>query len=265
MFFVKSPDDVWLAGLSFGLAYLFSGLLGLFWVCKLKLICLSRVSITGITHQLQGSVHLFFSVASVNLYTSSTVVLLGFLAGDSAVGYFTAADKIRMAVQGLITPVSQVVYPRINNLFAKDVNLAKLFLSNLFRLQSISCFILSVILFVFSNKLIIFMCGLGYGNSITVLHILSVLPFIIGVSNVLGVQILLTFGYKKEFSQILFFGGVLNILMIIPFAYFFNELGAAFSVVITESVITLIMAIMAIMAIMVKLKNINFLKFTNEV
>lgn len=147
--FVKSPDDVWLAGLSFGLAYLFSGLLGLFLVCKLKLIFLSRVSITGITHQLQSSLHLFFSVASVSLYTSSTVVLLGFLTGDSAVGYFTAADKIRMAVQGLITPVSQVVYPRINNLFAKDVNLAKLFLSNLFRLQSISCFILSVILFIF--------------------------------------------------------------------------------------------------------------------
>lgn len=104
-----------------------------------------------------------------------------------------------------------------------------------------------------------FMYGLGYDNSITVLHILSVLLFIVGVSNVLGVQILLTFGYKKEFSQILFFWRCAQYFDDYFICIFFNELGAAFSVVITESVIALIIAIM------IKLKNINFLRFTNEV
>ena len=60
--------------------------------------------------------YVFISSISIVLYTSSTTFILGLFTNNTVVGYFTGADKIRQAVQGLFTPVFQTLYPYVNKL-----------------------------------------------------------------------------------------------------------------------------------------------------
>jgi len=48
-------------------------------------------------------------------------------------------------------------------------------------------------------------------------------------------------GYKEIFSKILFLAGVIHIAFILPLTYFYSEIGAATSVLITEIIVTSMM------------------------
>nr|WP_280113869.1 polysaccharide biosynthesis C-terminal domain-containing protein [Yersinia aleksiciae] len=69
------------------------------------------------------------------------------------------------------------------------------------------------------------------------------IPLFIALSNIFGIQTMLNFGYKKQFSRILLFCGAMNILMIFPFALKFGASGAAMSILITEFLVVLVMYI----------------------
>ena len=73
---------------------------------------------------------------------------------------------------------------------------------------------------------------------------MSVLPIIIGLSHVFGVLVLLSHGYKKEFSSVLLLSGFFSLFTLIPLCYYFGAIGAAVSVVITECIVTLLMLIL---------------------
>ncbi|MFV9195592.1 polysaccharide biosynthesis C-terminal domain-containing protein [Citrobacter freundii] len=70
---------------------------------------------------------------------------------------------------------------------------------------------------------------------------MAFIPFIVAISNVFGVQTMLTHGYKKEFGRILIYSGVMNITIIFPLIYFYQENGAAISLLLTESFVTIMM------------------------
>ena len=71
-------------------------------------------------------------------------------------------------------------------------------------------------------------------------------PFIVGISNVLGIQILVALGYKKVFSKILLCSGGLCLILIGPSTYLYSENGAALSVLITEVFVTIAMLIVVL-------------------
>jgi len=83
--------------------------------------------------------------------------------------------------------------------------------------------------------------GDNYGSSVNVLRIMSFLPFMICLSNMFGIQIMLPFGFKKEFSAVIISAGIINIslaLVLIPFLF---QNGVALAWLITESFITISM------------------------
>ncbi|MFS2224594.1 flippase [Pantoea sp. B65] len=241
--FVKTSNDIALAAFISGLTNLFSGLIGLYSVYKMGLIHWRKPNLNGIKHELSESWHYFLSSAAISLYTATTVVLLGFICGPVVVGYFTAADKIRQAVQGLINPVSQALYPRISALMKNNSVRAYTFLRKLLVIQGIGTLAVSVVLFVFSADIIHLLYGHQFQQSITVLSVLAWLPFIIGLSNIFGIQTLLTTGHKVIFSRVLLMGGILNIIILIPLAWYYSGVGAAISVLSVETAIVFMMFI----------------------
>lgn len=239
--FVKSSDDIVVAGLISGLTGLFSGILGLYSVYRMNLINWVKPSINGIKYELKESWHYFLSSAAISMYTATTIVLLGFICGPAVVGYFTAADKVRQMLQGLINPISQALFPRVSSLMKVNTLRAFTFLRKLLFIQGIATFIISINIFFFSSDIIHLLYGQKFQNSIEVLKILAWLPFITGLSNVFGIQTLLTSGNKVVFSRILLLGGGLNIIILIPLARYFSGAGAAISVICVESAILLMM------------------------
>lgn len=196
-----------------------------------------------LVQQIREGWTIFLSTAAISLYTSSNLFILGLLTTPVAVGYFSAADKIIKAIQGLLAPINQAIYPHINALFVKSKGKAILFIRKSLLIIGLFSFLLSISIFFTAEFSVITLLGRDYIPSIGIVRILAFLPFIIALSNVFGIQTMVTFGYKKEFSNILIFSGVLNILLIIPLTLFFREIGTAFSNLIVEIAVTLLMLI----------------------
>jgi len=186
--------------------------------------------------------HAFLSTAAISLYTTSNSVVLGFLAGNAAVGYFSAADKIRIAAQSLIGPLSDAVYPRINALFTQDGSKAYTLIRKLLCVQACAMLLLSIVLFFGAGPIVRIVMGHGFENSIGVLQCMALIPFLVGLSNVLGIQTMLTLGMKEKLSQILLFSGAFNIAVLIPLVLLYREKGAALAVLATELLVTVSMA-----------------------
>ena len=110
-----------------------------------------------------------------------------------------------------------------------------------FNLNTSSRAINKFILFIFSDEIVSVLLGVQYEQSIILIKILSAIPFLVAISNVLGTHTLLTFGYNRIYSRILLVSALISIILIIPMSYFFSDKGAAFTMLLTEFCVTLMM------------------------
>lgn len=238
---VKDGQDATLAALITSATAIVGGLISVIILCNKQWISVKKIKLSRLISEYKDGWHVFLSTAAISLYTTSITVILGFVAGPVAVGYFVAADKLRQAVQGLLGPVSQAVYPRVNNLMSIEPEQAFKLLRKLFKGFSVAGLILSISIFIFASIAVNLLYGPQYNSSIIVLYIIALCPLLVAISNVLGVQTMLVLGYTKEFSQILIVSGLLCLSILFPLSYFFSEAGAAWAVLITELSVTLMM------------------------
>ncbi len=236
--FIKSEKDYLLFIILNGIAAILNGVLGILIIYFKYGVRLVFPTLSEIKHQLIEGWYLFASSASITLYTTSNIFILGLFAGNDIVGYFAAADKIRLAVQGLFENASQTIFPHLAKLFNESKAQAVSFVKKyIFIILSIA-FILTFILLVFSRELILLVLGSSYLPALTVFRIIIFLPLIILLSNIFGIQVMLNLGYKKEFFKIIFLAGIINLLisfLVIPVYY---EIGTALSIVISEVFVT---------------------------
>lgn len=257
--FVKSANDVWIAALINSIPQLAIVIFSILLIYRRKWVLWCRPTVKGIFNELGDGWHLFISTAAISLYTTSTIVVLGFLAGPVSVAIYTSANKLLQAAQGIYTPLSASFYPRINSLMVEHKSEAMDMIKYLMKLQFLLTLVIGIFIFIFSPFVVDVLFGEGYERSALVLRIMSVLPIIVGLSNIFGIQVLLTYGYKKEFTKILIFSGLISLFTLFPLCWFLDSVGAAISVVITESIVT------SIMFYVIKMKKIPLFHKLSEV
>lgn len=204
-------------------------------------ICLPRID--DIRAVLYDGWHVFLSTAAISLYTSTNVFVLGLITNATVVGYFSGAEKIVRALQGLINPISQAVYPYAVSLAKKSRESAYAFIGRLIRWQCGGMSIVSISLFIAAKPLVLLLLGKNFHASIVLVQLMAALPVIVAISNILGIQTMLVFNMKKTFSRIVLFSGVLNLMLIVPLVSTVGAEGAALSVLVTEVVVTSLMAV----------------------
>jgi PST family polysaccharide transporter len=239
--YVKSTDDIWLAALLSSMPSLIIVAFSVYLISKRHWITWVMPSLGGMKKELKDGWYLFLSTAAIGLYTTSTTVILGIIAGPVSVAIYISANKLLQAAQGIYSPISASFYPRINNLMSKSKTEALEMIRYLMKVQTAITFGISICLFIFAPYVVNLLFGPEFERSSSVLRIMSVLPIIIGLSNIFGVQVLLSYGYKKEFSTILLISGFISLITLIPLCYFYQSEGAAISVVITEFIVTALM------------------------
>ncbi|MCB2381944.1 flippase [Shewanella sp. SR1] len=244
--FVNKPEHAYVAALITSLTTILAGCISLYFVWLQRWVVWYKPTLTDLAEMLRDGWHIFISTAAISLYTTSTTVILGFISGPIAVGYFVAADKLRLAMLGLITPFFQALYPRVNATMAKSKREGFLLIREILKWQGIFTFVLSLVMFMTAPLLISLAYGEQYDAAVPVLMLMAWLPFVIGLSNVFGMQTLLVLGYKAIFSKILMTAGIINVILILPLTYFYAEVGAATSVLLTEIIVTTIMIVVII-------------------
>jgi len=160
---------------------------------------------------------------------------------DLIVGYYGAANKIIDSIKGILNPISLAIFPYISQQVIINKSNAILFIRKVLKCYSIFGFIMFFILFIFSDEIVSVLLGVQYEQSIILIKILSAIPFLVAISNVLGTHTLLTFGYNRIYSRILLVSALISIILIIPMSYFFSDKGAAFTMLLTEFCVTLMM------------------------
>ncbi len=239
--FVHNVSDYIYVPLINSLGFLLAGVWALGVVIKNFNVDFKLVSIENIKYQLKEGWYIFISTVAISLYTVSNTFILGLFTNNTIVGYYSAAEKLMRAAQGLLTPISQSIYPYMSKLVNESKRKGIQFIRKTTYVIGSATFLLSLVIFMFADIIVEIILGNQYMESVTVLRILAFLPFLIGLSNIFGIQTMLTFNYKKAFSNILIAASIINIILSLLLIPQYKQIGTSFSVLISEVFVTLTM------------------------
>lgn len=241
--FVHKQTDFLYVPLLNSICLILSGLLSLVIINNIFGIKLKKVSMADVWEEAKEGWHAFVSTLAISLYTVSNTFILGLFASNTVVGYYSAGEKIIKAFLGMLSPVSQAVYPYTAKYAHESPARAVIFIRKLLLIVGGVSLALSFFLFFLSGLLVKIILGGQYGESILVVKYLSFLVFIIALSNIFGIQTMLNFQMKKQFSQVLITAGIINILMAVLLVPHYQHIGTCISVLITEMFVTIAMFI----------------------
>jgi PST family polysaccharide transporter len=236
--FVRGQHDLLLAVIFQSSSSLLSGLLALVFLPRLSSIEYAQPTRLELMQTFADGWHAFLSTSAISIYTFSNTFILGLMTAPAVVGYYAAASKIISAFVGLASPVSQAVYPHIVDLIAKSRVKALEFISRLLIAQGGAMLALSIIVFVFAPIMVRALLGPMFESCVLLVRIMAALPFVIGLSNVFGIQIMMAFDMKRAFSRILVGCSLLNVVILFPSIALAGAAGAACCLLIVECIVT---------------------------
>lgn len=232
--FIRSREQYALVPLFSSLGYLISGLIAVILVFKDFRISFKAPSFQLMKTQFKNGWHFFTSALFSNLYISSNVFVLGLITSNELVGYFAGAEKIVSAFRGLLSPVSQTVYPYFSKLFSESKEASLKVLKRLGLLMGSFGFSASLVMFLFAPLITRIILGRQFESSVSVIRIMSFLPFIIAINNTFAVQGLFALGESRKVSKIIISSSLFHLPVFVLLTVFFSIQGAAMAIVLTE-------------------------------
>lgn len=235
---IKEQEDYWLYYALTILAFFLSAFFNIVYAFK-------KVNLT--TKELNFKRHfkailiLFATQIAIGIYVNFDIVFLGYLSTDTEVGYYTPANRIIKIALVFITSLGTILVPKITRFIKeKDFTEAKKTITK--SLQFVALFALPFMFatYFLSEEIITIFAGKQYAKSVFLLQVATPLIFIIGLSNVFGIQVLVPYHKEKELMISVCIGVVFNIVLSLILIPKFNALGAVLVLIITEIIITLI-------------------------
>ena len=213
-------------------------------ICKTIDFPIEYAGINPIKH-LKPAMHVFVLTFITTIYVQLNSIMLGFISDDKSVGLFTSASKISHLLLIVGTTLSTTMLPRMSNLIAqkRDEDFKKM-CGVLIQFIIMVSMPLSMGLMVTSGEIIHIFCGYSYEESILTLKILAPIVLIIGLSNVLGLQILFPAGKVDIVIKATAMGALSNVILNVFMIPLYKHNGAAISTLCAETIVTVSMIIM---------------------
>ena len=236
--FVKSQEDYLFIPLSSAIGQIVVGAFCFWWSVKHFNLKLYLPGLSAVIKMLKQGFPIFASTIAVNIYTTTNLVVLGFMATDEIVGLYSASSKlILIFVSAIMMPAGLALFPYIGKKLHASMESGMKALKVAVVVVGCSTFVLSVVIFTFSDFIIELVYGHNYVDATNSLKILSFLPFIIGLNNILGTQGVLNLKMDKQFLIITAVGAACSIVLNFVLIPSFAELGTATAWVVTETII----------------------------
>lgn len=232
---VKTRDDLLLYG-----AYTVAGSIGSYLINFVRLrkyISLEGISLKdlNIWRHIKPAAAIFLFNIVTSIYINLDTVMLGFLSNSTAVGYYTGATKISHILVVLVTSLGAVLLPRSSNLLKNGKT------DEFYALSAKSYNFISLMTFpilggvlVLSPSIILLFCGSGFVPSITTLRIIAPIIVFIGISNLVGLQMLYPLGKIKLVTISTCIGATVNLTLNLILIPLLAQNGAAVATVIAE-------------------------------
>ena len=238
--FVRKQDDFRIAAALQASGFLLAGIFSLFVIPRIVKLKLCLPTLREMRQVMSDGWHVFVATIGGSLYNSSNVVFLGLLVSPVIVGYYAAAEKLIKALQSAIAPISQAVYPHVAALLKRSRGEALHFLNRLLKLQGAGTLAISLVLFACAHPIALLLFGARYEPSGDLIWIMSVIPFIIGLNNILGAQVLVQFSLGRLLSYSIMLPALLHVSLLYPVVKLTGVAGVALLAVFTETFVLFI-------------------------
>lgn len=206
------------------------------WSYKKYELKLYRVRLISSLKLLWNEKTYFFSLVVINLYTTTTIVLLGILANATEVGFYTAGLKLTFIIQTIfILPFKQTFFPYMSKEITLNVERGVHIAQKLLPIVFWPVFLLCLGTLFLSKYMILILYGEAFAPSVTVLQILSFLPLIIALSNIWGIIVMMNLKLDKVYFRITLLCAVLSIILNLFVIPVWSYVGAAAVLLMTQS------------------------------
>lgn len=229
--FVKSSSDTYLVSIIQGGINLSSSILAFFCLFKMSFIKRIYFSTQGIVEVLKRSFGVFLANVSFSIYAASPPIILALISSFHEVALFSGASRIRAVGVGILLPIANVLYSKVNReIVNKNWSLIKK-ISITFVFFTL---IVSVIIFLLSKFIVMIILGSKYLDAVLLVRLLSFAIFFVVLNTYFSQSIILAFGRGELYSRIPFFCTIVFSVLIYPLVKNYDALGAVIGIVIVE-------------------------------
>ena len=184
---------------------------------------------------------IFFAMSCATIYTNLDTVMLGFMKDNVEVGYYNAAIKIKNVLLGVVTSLGTVLLPRAsyyieNNMYSEFKRIAGKALNFVVLIS----FPLCLYFILFAKEGVLFLSGDAYTEAILPMQILMPTLIFIGLTNIMGIQMLIPLGREKVVLYSEIAGAIVDLAINIILIPILASVGAAIGTLVAEGVVWLV-------------------------
>ena len=187
--FIRKPEDYLYVPICYSTGFILAGLVSLHIIYVKMKMRWYITSSSQIKNALKESSTYFLSRLSTSLFTTSNSFLLGLVGGNTAVGYYSAAEKLYQAYNQLLSPFTGVLFPHI----AKSRNVS--FFKKIFYWITFANFFCVTAALFLSTYMLQIVYGTADSNILEVFRTLLCACFVTMPSMLLGYPFLAAMGY----------------------------------------------------------------------
>ncbi|MBN2656115.1 MAG: flippase [Spirochaetales bacterium] len=205
---------------------------------------------------------ILFSVLSVSttVFQNLDSVMLGFLDSDISVGLYNSAIKINRIIIVLVTTITTVLIPRLS--YYKEKNQMKEFYETIQKSVSGILFVAvpsAAGLILLAREILLLFSGSGFLSAGNTMIVLSALIPIVGISQMLSLQILIPMNEEKMVLRAYVLGAAVNFILNLVLIPIYSNLGAALATLTSELSLCLFLLIMVSYKKRIKILSIKHL------
>lgn len=206
------------------------------------------------------AVAVFFAMScATTVYTHLDTVMLGFMTSDVDVGYYNAAIKIKTILVSIVTSLGVVLLPRASyyvehSMIDEFYRITKKAINFVFLIATP----MMLYFIMFAKEGIIFLSGSAYAGSIVPMQIIMPTLLLIGLTNVMGIQMLVPLGRERTVLYSEIAGVIVDIILNAILIPMYASAGAAIGTLTAETAVFIVQYIVLRNEVKDAYKNVHF-------
>ena len=227
-----------------------------------KFVSLKRTEPLNLKQHFKPILILFAQSLAVSIYTYLDSIMLGFMKGDLEVGYYASATKVKVILVSLVTSLGNVLLPRMS--YYVKMQMMDDFKKTMIKAFNFTLFLsipLALFFSITAANCLLFLAGkdsLPAATAMTVIT-LSVVP--IGITNVLGIQIMTPLNNEKKVLISVIVGAAIDFILNLILIPFFGASGASVATLIAEIGVLVIQVVFTALILKRVIKHIHIAKY----
>ena len=188
------------------------------------------------------SIGVFFAMScATTIYLHLDTIMLKFMTTDSDVGYYGAATKIKTILVSIVTALGTVLLPRVSYYIKQNkMEEFRRITAKALNFVFLLAVPMTAYFIVFAREGIYFLSGSEYEGAVMPMRVIMPTLVLIGITNVLGLQILVPMGKEKYVLYSEIAGAVTDLILNALLIPSMKSTGASIGTLVAELVVLIV-------------------------